>query len=193
MLTLYHSPQSRSSRFIWLLEELGQPYKIEYVAIRRGDGTGGPDPKNPNPQGKVPTLVHDGQLVFESGAICLYLTDAFPQAGLAPEPGDAGRGAYLAWLFFYASEVEPNMMLKFMGLEHEHMTRGYDLMIERFDGQLQRTPYILGEKFSAVDVLFGSAVEWGSNMLPKTPAFDAYLDRLKQRPARERAQAKDAA
>jgi len=195
MLKLYHSPQTRSSRFLWLLEELGQPYEIEYVTIRRGDGSGGADASNPHPQGKVPALVHDGRLVWESGAICLYLTDAFPEAGLGPKVGDAGRGDYLGWLFFYAAEVEPNMINSFLGVveSNEHAKRGYQLMAERFESQLKRHPYILGETFSAADVLFGSAVEWGSGMLPKSDVLDAYLARLSGRPAKAAAQAKDSA
>lgn len=195
MLTLYHSPQSRSSRFIWLLEELGQPYEIEYVTIRRGDGTGAADPKNPHPQGKVPALVHDGRVLWESGAIALYLTDAFPQTGLAPKVGDADRGDYLGWLFFYAAEVEPNMISRFTGAvdSQPHAARAYEQMIERFEGQLKRFPYILGETFSAADVLFGSAVQWGANMLPKSEVLDTYLARVSDRPANKAAQAKDAA
>ena len=107
MLTLYHSPQTRSSRFIWLLEEIGEPYGIEYVTIQRGDGTGERDPKNPNPDGRVPTLVHDGVQVSESAAIALYLSDAFPAAQLGPAVGDPGRGNFLTWLYYYAGEVEP--------------------------------------------------------------------------------------
>ena len=191
MLKLYHSPQSRSSRFIWMLEELGQPYEIEYVTIRRGDGSGAPDPKNPHPQGKVPALEHDGQLVWESGAITLYLTDAFPGAGLGPKVGDPGRSEYLAWLFFYAAEVESNMILQFLKVENPMAARMYDPMVERFDGQLQKHPYITGERFTAADVLFGSAVQWGGEMLPKRPAFDAYLARLTERPAYKRAQEKE--
>jgi glutathione S-transferase len=192
MLTLYHSPQSRSSRFIWLLEELGQPYEIEYVTIRRGDGTGERDPKNPNPLGKVPTLVHDGRMVTESGAICLHLTDAFPQARLGPQPGDADRTDYLTWLFFYAAEVEPAVIYKFMGLvDKDPLKRAYDQMVERFDAALAHRPYMLGDTFSALDVLYGSLVQWGSGMLPERPAFKAYLERLSSRPALKRAQEKE--
>ena len=195
MLTLYHSPQTRSSRFLWLLEELGQPYGIEYVTIRRGDGTGAADPKNPHPQGKVPALVHDGRLVTESGAIVLYLTDAFPDVGLAPKIGDDTRGDYLGWLFFYAAEVEPNMISKVTGAvdANPHAARGYEQMSERFVSRLRSAPYILGDRFSAVDVLFGSAVQWGATMLPKSDVLDAYLARLVERPAFIAAQAKDAA
>ena len=191
MLKLYHSSQSRSSRFIWLLEELGQPYEIEYVTIQRGDGTGAPDPRNPNPRGKVPTLEHDGQMVVESGAIALYLTDAFPEAGLAPKVGDPGRGDYLGWLFFYCTEVESGMILKFLEVTNPMMSRIYDPMVERFEGQLRTSPYITGERFSAADVLFASAVQWGSNMLPKSDVLEAYLARLIERPAYKRAQEKE--
>ena len=91
MLTLYHAPRSRSSRIVWLLEELGEPYQIEYVEIRRQDGSGGRDPKNPHPDRKVPALVHDGRLVTESAAICLPLSDAVPHAKLGPALGDPRR------------------------------------------------------------------------------------------------------
>ncbi len=191
MLKLYHSPQSRSSRFIWLLEELGRPYEIEYVTIQRGDGTGAPDPRNPNPRGKVPTLEHDGQIVVESGAITLYLTDAFPDAGLAPKVGDPGRGDYLGWLFFYCTEVESGMILKFLEVTSPMMSRIYDPMVERFEGQLRTNPYITGESFTAADVLFASAVQWGSNMLPKSEVLEAYLARLIERPAYKRALEKE--
>jgi len=137
--------------------------------------------------------MHDGRLVWESGAIAVYLADAFPEAGLAPRPGDPDRADYLAWMFFYASEVESNMMIKFLNVSDERITRMYDLMIERFDGQLQKSPYIAGPRFTAADVLFGSAVEWGAGMLPKTAAFDAYLARLQERPAYQKARSKEMA
>ena len=193
MLTLYHSPQTRSSRIIWLLEELGQPYQIEYVTIRRGDGAGERDPKNPNPMGKVPTLIHEGRMVAESGAICLYLTDAFPQAGLGPQTGDPRRSDYLTWLFFYAAEVEPAVIFKFLELlDKDPLKRSYDGMVDRFEAALEPGPYMLGDTFSALDVLYGSLVQWGSGMLPERPAFKAYLERLSSRPALKRAQEKDA-
>ena len=194
MLKLYHSPQTRSSRFIWLLEELGQPYEVAYVGIQRGDGTGAPDPDNPHPNGRVPALVHDGRLVTESAAICLYLTDAFPEARLGPVVGDPARGEYLTWLFYYAGEVEPALVAKYTGRvdKDEREARSYDQMAKRFETALSRGPYILGEAFSAADVLYGSAVRWGSDMLPKFDLFDAYAARLAARPASLRADAKDA-
>ncbi len=195
MLKLYHSPQSRSTRFIWLLEELGQPYEIEYVSIRRGDGTGAADPKNPHPDGKVPALGHDGKLVMESAGICLYLGDAYPAAGLGPKVGDADRADYVSWLFFYAGEVEPAVIAKFTGAveKDERVQRNYDQMVARFEGAVTRGHYILGETFSTADVLFGSLVQWGSQMLPKRDMFDAYLARLEARPAFQRSLSKDKA
>ena len=194
MLTLYHSPRSRSSRLIWLLEEIGQPYEIEYVSIRRGDGSGEIDSKNPNPDGKVPTLVHDGRLVMESGAICLYLTDAFPAAGLGPAVGEDLRSDYLSWLFFYAAEVEPALISKFTKQvdTDERAARLYQQMVDRFEGALAKGPYMLGEAFSAADVLYGSLVQWGSDMLPEREAFTAYGERLTSRPAFKHAELKDA-
>jgi glutathione S-transferase len=179
---------------VWLLEELGQPYEIEYVSIRRGDGVGEPDPRNPNPDGKVPTLVHDGRLVMESGAICLYLTDAFPQARLGPGPGEPGRADYLTWLFYYGAELEPALVYKFTGQvdADERFARAYERMVRRFEGAIARTPYMLGDDFSAADVLYGSVVQWGSDLLPQRAAFSAYAERLSERPALKAAQAKDA-
>jgi glutathione S-transferase len=97
MLTLHHAPRSRSLRILWLLEEIGEPFEVNYVSIARGQGAGEPDPKNPHPDKKVPALTHDGVLVTESSAIVLYLTDAFPAAGLGPRIGDPDRAPYLTW------------------------------------------------------------------------------------------------
>src|SRR5438067_2282099 len=107
MITLYHAPRSRSGRIIFLLEELGAPYEIHTVNLRRGDGSGAVDPANPHPHGKVPAICDDGALVFESAAIALYLTDKFPIAGIGPLVGDPQRGAYLTWLAYYAGVMEP--------------------------------------------------------------------------------------
>jgi glutathione S-transferase len=116
MLTLYHAPQSRSSRIVWLLEELGADYTLQISGIPRRDGTGGPDPANPHPDKKVPALVADGVLITESIAIVLYLTDAFPAAGVGPTAGDPQRGPYLSWLAYYAGVIEPVVNLEFAGL-----------------------------------------------------------------------------
>ena len=108
MLTLFHAPRSRSTRFIWLLEELGAPYRLRQVDIFRSiSNTGARDPANPHPHGQVPALLDDGVLITESSAIALYLTDKFPEAGLGPVIGDPLRGPYLSWLAYYAGVLEP--------------------------------------------------------------------------------------
>lgn len=193
MLTLYHSPQSRSTRMLWLLEELGEPYEVKYVTIRRGDGTGAPDPSNAHPEGKVPALAHDGKLILESGAICLYLSDAFPRAGLGPKLGDKDRADYLYWLFNYAADLEPTMIARMTGsAEHPLIKRNYEQCMARFTKALKAGDYMLGSKFSTADILFGSAVQWMRKEFPADAVYDRYVERLSARPAFQRAMAKDA-
>jgi glutathione S-transferase len=114
MLTLVHAPRSRSSRFLWLLEEIGEPYDIQYVSIRRVDGAGALDPTNPHPHGKVPFLKDHASTVFEQTAIALYLADKFPEAHLGPAIGDLARGAFLTALAYYSGVLEPAFTSKFM-------------------------------------------------------------------------------
>src|SRR5579872_2018756 len=125
MLTLYHAPRSRSSRMVWLLEELGTPYTLKVVNIRRADGSGAADPTNPHPHGKVPALTDDGAMIFESPAIALYLTDRFPDAKLGPRVGDQDRGAYLTWLAWYTGVFEPSLTAKFLKVQHVYGTFGW--------------------------------------------------------------------
>lgn len=195
MLTLYHAPKTRSSRFVWLLEEIGEPYKIELVNLRRRD-EGERDPKNPHPHGKVPALDHDGVLIYESAAICLYLTDAFPKANLGPRIGDRERGPYLTWLAYYTGVMEPAFVGKFMNFPEPNSTMGWakvEDVMGVVNGALERGPYLLGEKFSAADILYGSSfiLFMGSPLMPATPLLTQYCDRLKARPAWARALAKD--
>lgn len=193
MLTLYHAPRSRSSRILWLLEELGEPYEIEYVTIRRGDGTGAADPKNPHPEGKVPALMHDGNLVMESVAICLYLSDAFPRAGLGPKVGDKDRADYLYWLFSYVSELEPAILSRmFGGGEHPMIKRSYELCMARLTKALNARDYLVGNKFSVADLLLASAIGWMRKEFPSDPVYDRYVERVTARLAFKRGTAKDA-
>jgi glutathione S-transferase len=193
MLTLFHAPDSRSTRFIWLLEELGAPYDIEYVDIRRRDGSGAADPRNPHPSKQVPAIVHDGVLVTESAAIACYLTDAFPEAGIGPVVGDPLRGPYLTWLAHYAGVVEPVVTSKFEGATESDPAKAaaYDQMVERFRGALAKGPYLLGDRFSAADILFASLLGFARQILPPDQAFDDLLSRTTARPAFARAQAKN--
>src|SRR5215469_8093180 len=117
MITLYHRPKSRSTRFIFLLEELEAPYNIQIVTTRSRDGSGAVDPANPHPHGKVPAISDDGVVVFESPAIALYLTDRFPQKRLGPLIGEPERGAYLSWLAYYSGVLEPAFVSKFMNID----------------------------------------------------------------------------
>jgi glutathione S-transferase len=193
MLTLYHAPRSRSSRFLWLLEELGAPYEVVKVEIRRTDGSGASDPRNPNPEKKVPTLVHDGVLVIESAAIALYLTDLFPDAGVGPRIGDRQRGPYLGWLAYYAGVLEPVLVAKVTGLGEKDPGHeaAYAAMARRLESALSPGPFLLGERFSAADVLVASAFQFAPHLMPQGPVFDAYVERIAARPALQRALAKD--
>ena len=196
MITLFHAPRSRSSRFIFLLEELGAPYEIHRVSIRRGDGSGASDPADPHPHGKVPAIRDGETLVFESAAVALYLTDKFPQNGLGPLPGDARRGAYLTWLAYYAGEMEPAWVSKFMKVEPPRGTAGWvttDEIMAFVNATLEKQPYLLGDSFSAADILLGTTFKlfMGSPMLEKTPLLEAYVQRVTHRPAYARAAARD--
>jgi glutathione S-transferase len=195
MITLYHRPRTRSSRFLFLLEELGAPYQIKQVVTRTREG-GAPDPANPHPHGKVPAISDDGALVFESPAIALYLTDKFPKAGIGPVVGDPQRGAYLSLLVYYGSVLEPAFMSKFMNVAVPVGTAGWvevEQAMAFIVETLSKGPYLLGEKFSAVDVLYATtfAMFGASPVMPKSPVIDAYVKRVTERPAYARAMAKE--
>jgi len=196
MITLYHHPKTRSSRFIFLLEELGAPYEIRQVTLRRADGTGSVDPANPHPHGKVPAISDDGVAVFESSAIALYLTDKFPGNGIGPVVGDPKRGPYVSFLAYYGSVLEPAFMSKFMNMPVPRGTAGWVVVEEAMDfiiKTLSAGPYLLGEKFSAADVLYATTfgLFGASPMMPKTPVIEGYVKRCLERPAYGRAQARD--
>ncbi len=196
MLTLFHHPKTRSTRFIFLLEELGVAYTVRRVEIRKRDGAGAVDALNPHPHGKVPALDDDGVVVFESSAIALYLTDRFPERGLGPTVTDPDRGAYLSWLAYYSGVVEPAFVSKFMNVAVPRGTAGWvaveEVMPVLID-RLARGPYLLGERFSAADILYGTtfAMFAQSPLLAKSPVIDAYAERVVARPAFQRAQARD--
>ena len=197
MITLYHAPRSRSSRIIWLLEELGEPYQIALTSIVRADGQGAPAPDSYtriHPLKKVPAIEHEGGIVYESAGIALYLTDAFPKAGIGPVVGDRKRADYVRWLFFYPSILEPVAAARFRGWDKEQTTGfgKFEDVENAIARALEAGPYILGEKFSAADVLYCSTCQFfKGNLFPARKCYDDYVARLTERPAYIRALAKD--
>lgn len=185
MFTLFHSPNSRSTRIVALLKELDalDRVRIEIVTIPRRDGSGGRDPRNPHPDGKVPLLVEDGVQIWESSAIVQHLADLFPEAGLAIPVGHKLRGAYLSWLAWYAGVVEPVFVLETTGLKHPVLDatfRGRAEMEARLTQALSESPYLLGERFTAADLLLHSPYAWFGK--PGVPVIDAWVDRCADRP-----------
>jgi glutathione S-transferase len=198
-LKLYHASPSRSSVTLWMLEELGEPYEIELLSLKNGDQRK-PEYLAVNPMGKVPTLDDAGSIVSEVSAICCYLADAYPKAGLAPAVHDKLRGPYLKWLFYVPSCVEPAVFDKAMNRPPPpRSTAGwadYDTVIEVLRAAtVKAAPYLLGERFTAADVVVGSSLRWlmQFKLIPELPEFVAYTDTLKKRPALQRQLAKDEA
>ena len=192
MLTLFHAPRSRSTRFIWMLEELGAPYEIRKVDIFRSMiNTGARDPENPHPHGQVPALLDDGVLITESSAIALYLTDKFPEAGLGPLVGDPLRGPYLSWLAYYAGVLEPAVTNLWKQRQDDQDKAQYQAMDERLSTTLKASPWLLGDKFSAADIMFVSLLQFARQAMPPHAVYDEWLARANARPALARAMAKD--
>jgi len=196
-VTLFHAPNSRSGGARALLEELGVPYDLHVLNLRKGEQR---DPKYlaVNPMGKVPAVLHDGALVTEQPAVYLYLADLYPQVGLAPAIGDPLRGPYLRWMVFYGSSFEPAVVDR--SQKREPVPPGtcpygdFDTTLATVNQQLSTGPYLLGERFTAADVLWGMALKWtvGFKLVPSSPQIDAYIERVNSRPAMQRAAAKDA-
>ena len=196
MLTLYYAPQTRATGVRILLEELGADYDLHVLNIREQRT---PDFLAVNPLGKVPTIVHDGAVVTEQVAIYLYLADAFPERGLAPPIGDALRGPYLRWLAFYGSSFEPALVDKHLGHDPGAPAMSpygtYDAVIDTLSQQLSTGPFMLGERFTAADILWGGALGWmlQFKLLPSRPEFTAYAGRIAGRAAARRVTDEDAA
>ncbi len=196
MITLFHHAKTRSTRFIFLLEELGAPYEIKAVKTRSRDGTGAADPANPHPHGKVTAISDDGVTVFESPAIALYLTDKFPKNRIGPAIADPERGPYLSWLSYYTGVLEPAFMAKFMNMEAPRTSAGWVPVHEAIETVIKALtpgPYLLGERFSAADILYATmfALFAQHPIMPKSAVLDEYVKRVVSRPACARAQARD--
>lgn len=190
-MKLYWAPQTRSFSALWMLEEAGATYARELIDIRSG-AQDRPAFRAVNAMGKVPTLIDGDAVVAEQGAICAWVAERFPEAGLAPPVGDPKRGAYLRWLFFAGNCIEPAYMQKFSGWQTDKSRAGwgnYELVVDAMETALKEGPWILGDKFSAADVMIGSGVHFGLSfgILEKRPAFEAYQARCTARPAFQRA------
>jgi glutathione S-transferase len=195
--TFFHAPQSRSLGTLALLEELGADYDLHLLDLKAGTQR---DPAYLalNPLGKVPAIRHAGAMVTEQPAVMMYLADLYADKGLAPAIGDPLRGPYLRWMVFYGSCFEPALVDRSMQREPAaHMTSPYGTWQEVLDAivaQLTPGPWLLGERFSAADVLWGTALNWTTmfKLVPETPPVRAYIDRVRARPAMQRAETKDA-
>ena len=196
-LTLYHAAPSRSSVVRWMLEELGEPYDLVLLSLAKEDQRK-PEYLAINPMGKVPSLKHGDAVVTEVAAICTYLADEFPHARLNIPVGDPRRGLYLKWLFFSPTCIEAAVLDK-AAPRKETPRRGmvgygdFDTVMDVVGKGVAGGPYLMGDQFTAADVVVGSMLRWGMmfNLLPERPEFRAYVDRLEQRPALQRATALD--
>lgn len=193
MLKLFHSPDSRSSRFIWLLEELGADYELAYCTIKRRSGAGARDPSNPHPEGRVPALLHDNRLITEQIGIALYLLELFPDSDMGVPVSSDERGTFLSWLGFWASEADPvyNARLFYADRLDATTKRDSDRITARVANTLSRSPYLMGEHFTAVDLFTSGPFAWDPGLLDKDETIAAWLTRLAARPAAQRAAALD--
>ena len=196
-ITLFHSPNTRSAGALILLEELGARYDLHVLDMKRGEQREAAYLAI-NPMGKVPAVLDGDALVTEQAAVFLYLADRFPEAGLAPAIGDPLRGPYLRWLVYYGSSFEPALIDRAMKREPAAPAMcpygDYDTMLKTLTDQLAKGPYLLGERFSAADVLWGTALTWTTmfKLLPELPVIADYMARVNARPAVARARKKDA-
>ncbi|WP_022682968.1 glutathione S-transferase family protein [Sphingobium bisphenolivorans] len=186
-ITFYTNPMSRGQIARWMLEEVGQPYDM--VILGYDKEMKAPDYLAINPMGKVPAIVHRGKVVTEAAAICAYLADAFPAAGLAPEQQD--RADYYRWLFFAAGPLETAVTNKVLGFtmpEGRERMAGYgtfDHAINTLEHAVAGPAWICGDRFTAADVYVGAQIDWGLTFgtIPSRPAFESYAARLRERPA----------
>jgi glutathione S-transferase len=194
-LTFYTNPQSRGQTIRWMLEEVGEPYETEILGY--GTSMKAEPYLSINPMGKVPAIVHKGKVVTEVAAICCYLADAFPQAGLAPDPKD--RADYYRWMFFCSGPVEAAFTNKSQGWDAPDKQAmlgygNYDLTIATLEKAVSGKPFIAGDRFTAADLFVGAMIRFmlQFNLLQPTPAFTDYVARVTDRDAFRRARDIDA-
>jgi glutathione S-transferase len=187
MITLYHSPQTRSASIVWLLEELEVPYQTKVVDFRRADGTGSRDASNPHPHGKVPALVDGDETVFEGSAIALFLTDKYRTKKLGPAVGEPNRGEYLSWLAYRPGVMEPALISRRFEIKHVFGAMGWapaDEVEEVLNRHMASRQYFLGDTFSALDILLGGGLHFMmmAKLVKATPVLTAYSARIIDRP-----------
>ena len=197
-IVFYHSPNTRSAGTRILLEELGAPHELKVINMKAGDQRKA-DYLAINPMGKVPAIRHGDALITEQVAVFLYLADLFPKAGLAPAIGDPLRGPYLRWMVYYGSCFEPAVVDKALKREAAPPTMcpygDFDTMLKTLVDVLSVGPYVLGERFSAVDLLWGTALTWMTSfkLVPDLPVIMDYIGRINARPSVVNVRALDAA
>ena len=196
-ITLYHAPPSRSSIVLWMLEELGEPYDIKLISLSKGDNMK-PDYLAINPMGKVPALKHGDTAITEVAAICTFLADEYPKAKLNIPVGAPGRGVYLKWLFFGPSVIEPAMTDRAFPRKEAPRAaaigwRDFGIVLDIVAKPLAKGPWLMGEQFTAADVVIGSGLRYGMmfKMIPERKEFTDYVARFAARPAAQRAEQKD--
>ncbi len=187
MIKLYWCEKTRASRAVWMFEELGKPYEVCRVDIRDNAAAHPPGFEEASPMGKVPAIVDGEVAMAESAAICTYLADRYALGRLAPTLDDPQRGLYLYWMYFTPAVIEPAMTEKFRNLEPDRLSNGwgdFDSMIEVLESRFGSGPWILGEKFSAADVMIGGSVLFlrAFNALPSSDVLEAYAERAGNRP-----------
>jgi glutathione S-transferase len=196
-LTFYHSPNTRSTGAFILLEELGAEFQLHVLNMKAGEQRN-PDYLAINPMGKVPALKHGDAVITEQVAIFIYLADLFPEAELAPKIGDPLRGPYLRWMAFYGSSFEPALIDRSLKRESAPQAMSpygdFDTMFKTLTDQLAKGPYLLGDKFTAVDVLWATALTWVTmfQLVPMLPVIQSYIDRVNARPSVAKIRTKDA-
>jgi glutathione S-transferase len=198
MLTLFHSPQSRSTAILTLVEEMGihDWIEIREVTIPRQDGSGARDAANPHPEGKVPALVHDDRVITERAAIILHLTSLFPDSGLAPAVGTPDWGVFAMWLAWYQGVLEPTFIMEAAGVSHPWMVaavRDHQTAVARLRAVLDKGPWLMGDTYSAADLLLHGPYVWFPDATPDDPVIREWVDRCKARPAAAKVRAAEAA
>lgn len=196
MLKFYYCPNTRAAGVHWLLEELGIPYETEIVNIRAEGGV--PESYRAiQPHKKVPAIVHDGVTINERAAICTYLADAYPEAGLAPRIGDKNRGTYLTWLVYADSVFDPALAAFVQGWKYDPSAfsfGSFEDMIANVERRLEKSPFIAGDQFTSADTQYASGLAWAMyafDAFPKSRVFSNYLERTGDRPAYQRFAAKE--